>query len=107
VSVISTWGSPEVWGFPGWAGIRYCTKPPSGIKCDNHDYQRIKYLVLIYNHDYQKIKYLIVIYNHDFQIKKEKRKKINIHLKLSGLCWFFHETQWFFEVFEILRTCGS
>jgi len=26
-----------------------------------------------------------------------------MHLKLLGLCWFFHETQQFFEVFEIPR----
>jgi len=106
-SVISTWGSPEVWGFPEWAGIRYCTKPPSGIKCDNHNYQRIKYLVLIYNHDYQKIKYLIVIYNHDFQIKKKKThqyppKIVGSLLVLSWnptALWSFWNTQnlWFLE----------
>jgi hypothetical protein len=35
------------------------------------------------------------------------RKKSNIQLKLAGLCEFFHETQWFFEVFEIPRISGS
>lgn len=26
---------------------------------------------------------------------------------LSGLCWFFHETWWFFEIFELFKTSGS
>jgi hypothetical protein len=30
-----------------------------------------------------------------------------MHLKLLGLCRFFHETQQFFEVFEIPRTGAS
>jgi hypothetical protein len=37
------------------ASIRICTKPLPGmrlgIKVDNSDYQKIKYLVIIYNHD--------------------------------------------------------
>ncbi len=47
----------------------------------------------IHNYSYQKIlcPFSIVL------------KNSNIQLKLSGLCEFFHETQWFFEVFEILK----
>jgi hypothetical protein len=56
------------------------------------------------NCDYQKIKYLIIIYN---QISRFFKNKSNMHLKLLGLFRFFHETQQFFEVFEIPRTAAS
>jgi hypothetical protein len=51
----------------------------------------------IHNYSYQKIicPFLIVL------------KFSNIQLKLLGLCEFFHETQWFFEVFEIPKISGS
>jgi hypothetical protein len=50
-----------------------------------------------HNYSYQKIicPFLIVL------------KNSNIQLKLSGLCEFFHETQWFLEVFEIPKISGS
>ncbi len=35
------------------------------------------------------------------------KKYSNIHLKQTGLCQFFHETWWFFEVFEIPGADGS
>jgi hypothetical protein len=40
----------------------------------------------------------------DFCLKKELKC---IRLKLLGLGWGFHETWWFFEVFEIPRTGSS
>jgi hypothetical protein len=51
----------------------------------------------IHNYSYQKIlcPFSIVL------------KNSNIQLKLFGLCEFFHETQWFFEVFEIPQISGS
>jgi hypothetical protein len=38
---------------------------------------------------------------------KKQLQEPNIHLKLLGLCWFFHETQWFFEVSETPKTGNS
>jgi hypothetical protein len=51
----------------------------------------------IHNYSYQTIicPYSIVL------------KKSNIKIKMSGLCEFFHETQWLFEVFEIPKISGS
>ncbi len=56
---------------------------------------------MIYNHGYQRIKYQNFIYNHGSQIFWTKSY---YYLKSPGLCWFFHETWWFFEVSEIPRT---
>jgi hypothetical protein len=51
----------------------------------------------IHNYSYQKILCPFSIF----------LKNSNIQLKLFGLCEFFHETQWFFEVFEIPQISGS
>jgi hypothetical protein len=51
------------------------------------------------------IKYLVTVYQPWFS--KKQLPEPNIHLKLLGLCWFFHETRWFFEVSEIPNTDNS
>ncbi len=55
----------------GLAIINNSTKPSLGIRAifrdDDHNSQKIKYMVPIYNHNHHKVKYLVMISNHDFQ----------------------------------------
>jgi hypothetical protein len=44
------------------------------------------------------------MYNHGSRIFFENP---NVSLKLPGLCWFFHESQQFFKVFEMPGTSQS
>jgi hypothetical protein len=68
-------------------------------------HKKFKYLVLINNNNYQKNQMPnYYIYNHGSFLLKIY---IHICLKPSGLCRFFHETQWFFEVLEIPGTGDS
>ncbi len=62
----------------------------------------IKYLVLIYNYGYYKIKYPVLTY--DCSSQKKLKKKSKYLPTILGLCWFFHDTQWLFEIFEIPET---
>lgn len=63
----------------------------------------------MYNRDYQKNKYSIIIYNRGSPKKKNicwKSQKIMAFKNHWVFCVFFHETWWFFQLFEIPRTGG-
>jgi hypothetical protein len=81
--------------------IRNCTKPLPGIKVHNWGYTKSNaqfwYIIMVIKESTTRILYIIIVLNFF-------NKKSYYHLKSPGLCWFFHETWWFFEVLEIPRT---
>jgi len=62
-------------------------------------HQTLSFIKEIFRVDnfYKKIKYMILIYN----CGPQNLEKSNNHTENHQ---FFHETQWFFEVFEIIKT---